>query len=131
MIGLDTNVLVRYLTEDDEAQLARVDALVTEALERQERLHLNTIVLCETAWVLRSVYGFDRNQLREALSRVVATRQFSVENLGIVRRAVDAFGRGKGDFADYLIGFLNQQSGCRTTATFDSDLRGAERFRLL
>lgn len=128
MIGIDTNVLVRYLTLDDADQVERVDRLVQSALERDDPLHIDGIVLCETAWVLRTAYDMPRAKVAEALQRILDTRQFSVENRDSVRRALDAFVEGRGDFADYLIGERNRRAGCRITVTFDQTLEGSVLF---
>lgn len=128
MIGVDTNVLVRYLTLDDEEQVARVDRLIHDAAEADEPLHIDGIVLCEAAWVLRSVYGRSREEVADALERVVETRQFAIEDRDSVRRALDSFRAAEGDFADYLIGERNRRAGCRTTATFDGNLAGSPLF---
>lgn len=128
MIGIDTNVLVRFLTLDDEEQVERVERLIDEALARSEPLHIDSIVLCETAWVLRSVYGLSREEVAGALERIVDARQFSIEDRDSVRRAVASFRSGPGDFADYLIGERNRRIGCRTTMTFDQPLGSSPLF---
>lgn len=131
MIGIDTNVLVRYLTLDDDAQVERVDRLIEEAGERDEPLHVDGIVLCETAWVLRSVYGHSRNEIADALERVLETRQFAIEDRDSVRRALDAYREERGDFADYLIGERNRRAGCRVTVTLDGELEESTLFEVL
>ena len=128
MIGVDTNVLVRYLTLDDEEQVARVDRLIQDAAERDEPLHLDPVVLCETAWVLRSVYDRSPEEIADALERVIDTRQFSIEDRDSARRALTAFRTAAGDFADYLIGERNRRAGCRTTMTFDRTLKDSPLF---
>ena len=60
MIGLDTNVLVRYLTQDDPAQARRANAVINDALDRDERCAVGIVVLCEAVWVLRDAYRLDR-----------------------------------------------------------------------
>ncbi|MGH7343156.1 MAG: PIN domain-containing protein [Candidatus Rokuibacteriota bacterium] len=131
MIGIDTDVLVRYLTLDDAEQVERVDRLIEEALERDEALHVDGIVLCEAAWVLRTAYGLPRSDVADALERILATRQFAIEDRDSVRRALDAFVEGRGDFADYLIGERNRRAGCRTTMTFDRSLAESALFAAL
>lgn len=128
MIGIDTNVLVRYLTLDNQRQVEKVDALIRGAVERDEPLHLDCIVLCETAWVLRTVYGLARGEIAEALERVIETRHFSIEDRDSVRRALASFRTAAGDFADYLIGERNRSAGCRTTKTLDQALAGSALF---
>lgn len=129
MIGIDTNVLVRYLTLDDVDQVERVDRLVQRALERDERLHVDGVVLCETAWVLRTAYDLPRSEIAEAFERILDTRQFAIEDRDSARRALDAFAEGPGDFADYLIGERNRRAGCKTTMTFDRALSDSVLFK--
>lgn len=131
MIGIDTNVLFRYLTLDDIDQVQRVDRSVQGALERDEPLHIDGIVLCETAWVLRTAYDLPRAEVVGALEKVLDTRQFAIEDRDSARRALDAVVEGRGDFADYLIGERNRRAGCRTTMTFDRSLADSTLFEEL
>ena len=131
MIGIDTNVLVRYLTLDDDEQLERVDRLIHEAVKKGEPLHVDGIVLCETALVLRTVYGLSREEIVEALERVVDARQFTIEDRDSVRQALYGFRSAQGDFSDYLIGERNLRAGCRATMTFDRNLLGSALFEVL
>lgn len=131
MIGIDTNVLVRYLTLDDVDQVERVDRLVQRALERDEPLHVDGVVLCETAWVLRTAYDLPRGEIAEAFERILDTRQFAIEDRDSARRALNAFAEGPGDFADYLIGERNRRAGCKTTMTFDRALAESSLFEAL
>ena len=128
MIGIDTNVLVRYLTLDDPEQVQRVDRLVDHAERLEEALHIDAIVLCEVVWVLRSVYRLSRESIADALEKVIDARQFSIEDRDAVRRALESYRRRAGDFADYLIGERNRRRGCDTTRTFDTRLVGSELF---
>jgi predicted nucleic-acid-binding protein len=131
MRGLDTNVLVRYLTQDDPVQSRRANAVIADALERGEPCSINAIVLCELVWVLRDAYGFDRRTIVTTLATVLDTAQIVVEQADIARHSLDDYRRGRGDFADYLIGWRNRESGCSDTATFDRALRGSRLFRVL
>ena len=131
MIGVDTNVLVRYLTEDDAAQVRRVDAVVTHALENGIRLHIDDIVLCELVWVLRTGYRFGKAAVADALERILSTALFSFEDRDLLRRAVDTYRSGGGDFADYVIGLRNVRAGCIHTVTLDRAIRDDPAFVLL
>lgn len=131
MKGLDTNVLVRYLTQDNVAQARAVDALTAEALSVGERLHVDDIVLCELVWVLRGAYRTQKPAIVSALEKISSTALFSFEDREVLRRAVEDYRDGGGDFADYLIGRRNRRAGCETTATFDRALRGAAAFSVL
>ena len=131
MTGLDTNVLVRYLTRDDARQFSKANDLLTGLAEAGETAYVNAIVLCELAWVLESAYRIPRGQIVTALRGLVDTAELSIEDRDLVAEAVDAFAEGKAGFADYLIGIGNQAAGCRETATFDTTLRSNRTFRVL
>jgi predicted nucleic-acid-binding protein len=130
MIGLDTNVLVRYLTQDDAAQARRASALVAGAVARGQRCFLAAIVLCELVWVLRGAYGLEKLAVVAVLERMLSTVQFEIEEKDIVRRALADYRSGRGDFADYVIGERNLDVGCAETATFDRRLKGNRMFRV-
>lgn len=128
---LDTNVLVRYLTQDDVAQARRANALIAETIRRREQCAVSAIVLCELAWVLGGAYGLDRRTVAATIEKILETRQFATEEPDIVRRALADYRRGPGDFSDHLVGWRNRQAGCPATATFDRALRGSDLFRVL
>ena len=131
MKGLDTNVLVRYLTQDDAAQSRKANAVIAEAVEQGESCSINAIVLCELTWVLQDAYGFDKATIVTTLERLLDTAQLVVEHADVVRRALDDYSRGSGDFADYVIGWRNRENGCAETLTFDRALRRSRLFRVL
>jgi len=127
VIGLDTNVLVRYLLRDDPVQAARAE----RELERNERFRIDSIVLCELVWVLETGYGFSRTEIAAALERILATAQFEIESKDLALAALDDFRRSAADFSDCLIGRRNRAAGVAETVTFDRNLKGLEGFRLL
>jgi predicted nucleic-acid-binding protein len=131
MIGLDTNVLVRYLTQDDPSQAKKANALIADARAKREKLHLDVVVLCEVVWVLRGAYELDKGAVCGALDGILDAALFSMDDRDVVRDALAAYRAGRGDFADYLVGARNRRAGCNTTATFDRALRGSELFSLL
>lgn len=131
MIGLDTNVLVRYLTHDDPVQYAKAAALINAATERGDRFVVNTAVLCELAWVLGTAYTYSRDDIARALEQILATAEFEVERLDDARQALRDFRTTKADFSDALIGRINRSLGAEHTVTFDRALRSVETFRLL
>ncbi|MEM1204713.1 MAG: type II toxin-antitoxin system VapC family toxin [Acidobacteriota bacterium] len=131
MIGVDTNVLVRWLTADDPEQLEKVDRFVEKAVERKEPLHVDSIMLCELVWVLRRAYRFSREEVADAVAGLLSTRQFEIDGRDRVRRALADFRQGPGDFSDYLIAARNQHAGCSSTVTFDRALRSHGSIRLL
>lgn len=131
MIGLDTNVLVRYLTHDDAVQYAKAASFIDAAVERGEQFLVNTAVLCELVWVLGSVYRYSREEIAGALEQVLATSQFEIERLDDARRALNDFRSTKADFSDALVGRINRSLGAGHTVTFDRELKGLDTFRVL
>ena len=131
MIGLDTNVLLRYLTQDDPAQFARAAAFIDAASEREEQFLINTPVLCELVWVLATVYDYSRGEIAQALEQIFTTAQFEIERLDEARQALGDFRSSKADFSDALIGRINRSLGAKHTVTFDRDVKALETFRLI
>lgn len=129
--GIDTNVLVRYLTQDDPVQARRANAIIEGTLAKRGSCYLSIVVLCEIAWVLRGAYRFGKNAVLLALDRILETAGFLVEDRDLVREALEEFRRGRGDFADYVMGVRNRAAGCSTTVTFDRSLGGSKLFSLL
>jgi predicted nucleic-acid-binding protein len=131
VIGLDTNVLVRYLTQDDPRQSRAANALVAEAVAGGKRLFVGAVVLCEMVWVLRESYGLAKAEIVSALERLLATTQLEIDEKDLVRAAIEDYRRGPGDFADYVIGRVAREAGCERTATFDRRLKRSTLFRML
>jgi predicted nucleic-acid-binding protein len=130
MTGLDTNVLVRYLTEDDPVQSKRAADLIATATAKNERCFISAIVLCELAWVLRGAYRVSQADLLLTLDRILATTQSVIGDKDVVRRGLASCRAGSADFADYVIGALHLEAGCRKTVTFDRRLRGHAAFQV-
>lgn len=129
MRGVDTNVLVRYVTRDEPRQAELVREAFEEAESRGERLFVSHVVLCELVWVLRGrLYAYDRDEIAGLLRTLLEVALFEVESRDAVRGALEAYARGRGDFADYLIGGTHRAAGCRDTLTFDTRLSAQEGF---
>ena len=131
MIGLDTNILVRYLTHDDPAQYAKAAALIDTVTNRGDHVVVNTAVLCGLVWVLGTAYDYSREEIARAVEQIFSTAQFEIERLDDARQALLDFRSTKADFSDALIGRINRSLGAEHTVTFDRDLKGVETFRLL
>ncbi|OGT99110.1 MAG: hypothetical protein A2085_04195 [Gemmatimonadetes bacterium GWC2_71_10] len=129
MIALDTNVVVRFLVADEPRQAARARALVARAASVGERLFIADVVWCETVWVLDSAYGFGRKEIGTSLRRLLGARGVVVRSFDRLGAALDAYERGRGDFADYLILEEARAEGCEAVVTFDRALLRAEGFR--
>lgn len=131
MIGLDTNVLLRYVVEDDKKQSAQVVRAFEKAVGEGDTFFISDIVVCEMVWVLGSAYKLSKDEILEVLAAVLEGDHFEFENHDRLLRAYRSYDQGNGDFADYVIGVLGQEVGCRITLTFDKSLRGDASFRLL
>ena len=104
MVGLDTNVLVRYITQDGDEAPA-VTPVLEKTCTEQSPVFLCTIVLCELVWVLDRAYGYDRRSIVLILEKLLATREFEIEDAQTVWRALGDYEIGPADFADYLISY--------------------------
>ena len=131
MTGVDTNVLVRYLVEDDEHQTKRVERFLQESRAAGELVYISTVVLCETSWVLRSVFGKSRAKVLSTIEQLIDSDIFQVEDADSVRKAVQLALRSKADFTDHLIGEIHLARGCRFTLTFDRSLKSSSAFSVL
>jgi len=131
VIAIDTNLLVRHLTQDDPAQSGKVAKLLAGAASEGELILLTEIVLCETAWVLTRFYEVKRTDLLTALGRVLADTQFAFQHRPEVEAALRPSRTGRGHFADHLISSLARAAGCRTTYTFEKGLGASSGFTLL
>jgi predicted nucleic-acid-binding protein len=118
MIGIDTNVLLRYILQDDPKQAA-VASEIMDALTEQSPGYLNHVVLCETAWVLQRGYDYDKASVTRVLNHVVNTRELQLEQRDVVISALSQYNHNTADWADSLIGEKNRHSGAETTITFD------------
>lgn len=121
MIGLDTNVLVRYIMQDDARQSPLATALV-ESLTAETPGFVPLVAVVELVWVLASCYALNRAQLVSALEALLRTKEIVLENAEVVWRAVRVYRGGSADFADCLVERSAAAAGCERTMTFD---RGA------
>ena len=120
MLGLDTNVVVRFLVRDDEAQFERARKRIKREVASGRRVFVNQLVLLETEWVLRSRYGFQKAEIIEVFSSLLDAADMQFEDEPAVEEALFVWKDSGADFGDCLIGAHNRRRGCRATATFDS-----------
>jgi predicted nucleic-acid-binding protein len=120
MIAIDTNVLVRFLVRDDEAQFARASALFERAQRADDAVFLAELVVCELVWVLQRAYRVAKPAIVGTLNELVRARHIELEAADRVQRAIAAYAAGRGDFADYLIREQARAAGCDGVATFDA-----------
>ena len=120
MLGIDTNVLVRFLVRDDEAQFAKARSLVSREVAGGRRVFVSQLVLLETEWVLRSRYSLTKNEIVAAISGLLDATDVQFEDEPAIEAALFVWRDNAADFADCLIGARNKRLGCRATATFDA-----------
>ncbi len=120
MIGLDTNVLVRYIMQDDLKQSPMATRLI-EALTAASPGFIPLIVIVELAWVMSAAYELDKLQLIAALEGLLRTKEMVVEGAETVWKALRLYRSTNADFADCLIERAASANGCEKTMTFDRD----------
>jgi predicted nucleic-acid-binding protein len=119
VVGLDTNVLVRYLAQDDAMQSARATRLIERELSEREPGFIGLVVLVECCWVLKRLYGATGEEVRGTVRDLLETRQFVIEQRTVVLRALARVAPGGNDLAHALIAEAAAQAGCSRTLTFD------------
>ena len=118
MTGLDTNVLVRYILQDDPKQAAKASKLV-ESRSAESPGFVTLVSVVELVWVLDSCYGLQRTQISEALEGLLRTKEIVLERAETIWKAVRLYRNSLGDFADCLIERCAAAAGCPRTMTFD------------
>jgi len=130
MIGIDTNVLVRYVVQDDPRQAAIASQFIETTLGDDEPGWIASVVLCEFVWVLEAAYGYARNSIAPTLQRLFEIDRFRIEAPSLAWRALDEY-RAGADFSDALIALANEHEGCGYTATFDRAASRLKQMRML
>ena len=120
MAGLDTNVLVRWLVADDDAQTALVQALLESGRAAGKAFFVPTTVLLELEWVLRSRYGLDKPALLLALNALLETQELDIQAEPALERALHLYRQGRAEFADCLHAGLCAAAGQAPLLTFDA-----------
>lgn len=120
MIGVDTNVLVRYLVKDDQSQFDRASKLLIREANAGRQIMVSLLVLLETEWVLRSRYELSKSAIVGAFSALLDAAELCFEDESCIEAAIYTWQDSTADFADCLIGARNSRLGCSATATFDS-----------
>ena len=123
MIGLDTNILVRYIAQDDAVQSGIANRLIEKRLTPDNPGFVSLITLIETTWVLGSCYQQPRQTLIDILRQLITIRQLQVERPDIAHQAIQRYESGNGDFSDAVICLINEVNGCDETMTFDKKAR--------
>lgn len=120
MIGLDTNVLVRYITQDHPAQGAAA-VRIMDSLSADLPGFLPLVAIAEVVWVLQFSYGFKRNEIGHVVERLLRSKELVLERAEIVSQALRKFRASRANFADCLIERCGHAAECQYVVTFDKD----------
>ena len=131
MIGLDTNILVRYIAQDDAVQSPLATKIIEDRLTEEHPGFISLVTMAETVWVLDRSYGLSTAEIAAAVERILQTDILSVQNEQEVFTAMVALKAGTGSFSDALIGALGTQAGCAATLTFDKKAARLKEFELV
>jgi predicted nucleic-acid-binding protein len=118
VIGLDTNVLVRYITQDDDKQAELANSLI-ESLDDASPGFVTLVTVVELSWVLESAYNFTRQQFAEMMQALITVDTIKLDRAAVVASAVRVYAASRADFSDCLIERLSASAGCERTMTFD------------
>ena len=119
MIALDTDLLVRLLTNDDPRQAAKVEAWLKANATPKTPAYVDHLVLCELGWVLELGYGYSRAEVHGALAALLVQDRLKLESPALVRQALLLYADGAADFSDYLLAARTQAAGYSPVLTFD------------
>jgi predicted nucleic-acid-binding protein len=120
MIGLDTNVIVRYFAQDHELQSVCASDLI-DSLTSEEPGFISTVTLVEMVWVMQGAYKATKAEIVQILQKLLQTREIVVQDAEIALQALSRFSQSKAGFADCLIERIGHRLGCISTVTFDAD----------
>jgi len=130
MIGLDTNVVVRYLTHDDPAQTAAAVRTI-DSLSADSPGFLSLIVIAELVWVLEGPYRFKKDEIEQVMEILLRSKELLIERAEVVSQALRKYSASRADFADCLIERCGHAAECKHTVTFDRNAATAAGMRLL
>ena len=119
MIGLDTNVLVRFIVQDEPKQSKIATKLIETGLSVTKKGFISSVVLCEVVWVLKKLYRQPKDRLLLVVKTILEAEVFEVEHRDCAWRAYYDFDEGSADFSDYYLARINKTYGASFTVTFD------------
>ena len=131
MIAIDTNVLLRLLVRDDEEQVRVVERFIATRFSPEEPGFVSRVVIAETAWVLKDVYGYDRRQIAAAIRGVLNVSELQLESADEINAAIADYEQSSAGFTDCLLARTNVAAGCDYTVTFDRKAAKLKGFELL
>lgn len=131
MIGLDTNVLIRHIVQDNKEEARAASRLIESHCTADDPGIVSLAVLCEMVWVLDRGYRYDRSMISSILRRLLSVEDLRVERSDMAWLALNLYEKGKADLADYIIGLSHRHEGAQMTYTFDRRATDCELFKLI
>lgn len=131
MIGLDTNVFIRYLVQDDEQQAQLATHLIENQCSKENPALINEIILCEIVWVLKRAYRYDKAVILTIIKQLLSSDEIYISSHTEAWAAYHDYENGNADFSDYFIARINQKFGCPCTFSFDKKASQSDNFKLL
>jgi len=131
LIGLDTNVLVRYLAQDEKTQSAKASQFIETQITNDNPGYINHIVLIETVWVLESCYELSKPSIVNVIQQLASTKQLLLQDSEVLLKALRLYSTSNIDYPDALLVLINAHNGCETTITFDKKAGKIKQFTLL
>ena len=131
MIGIDTNILVRYIVQDDKTQSKLASDLIDNQCSEENLGYINLIVMCELVWVLERAYGYDKQLIAQVIEQILVTDVFEVQSSDTAWKALRDYRSGSANFSDFIIAHINKDAGVRKTYTFDKKAARNKLFALL
>ncbi len=131
MIGIDTNVLVRYIVQDDRKQARAATVFLESSCTSEQPGRVCLVVLCELVWVLSRSYRYERDTVNQVLEKLLTAAELEVEQSALVWRALRDYRSGSAEFADYLLAHINASDAVEYTITLDHKAARHDLFRLL
>ncbi|MGE0084347.1 MAG: PIN domain-containing protein [Desulfococcaceae bacterium] len=131
MIGLDTNVLIRYIVQDDEQQSLIATNFIENQCSAENPAFINEITLCEIVWVLKRAYHYDKTVILAVLKQLLGIDDVCISSHTEAWAAYSDYKTGTADFSDYFMARINKKFGCQFTFSFDKKACQNENFKLL
>ena len=119
MIAIDTNILVRYLTQDDEKLASIATRFLEQHVNKTNYIYINNIVICELIWVLERGYRYTKTQITEVIKEILTSSEFCFENRELLWLSLENYRMTKADYSDIVICLCNKSKGCENTFTFN------------
>ena len=131
MIGLDTNVLIRYIVQDDEYQARIATDFIENECSKENPAFINEVTMCEIVWVLKRAYRYDKSIILNIIQQILSNDEIQIASHRQAKAAFDDYEIGNADFSDYFIAQLNKESGCEVTVSFDKKACNHQNFKIL